>query len=247
MGKLTAYIQDIFAVISGHILTRAKETPQQDFDSPHLKSNFVCCRDRTLAFPPALGKRSFALTNGSLVALVDMPLAHLKLCDWENLTGEGMQFVRGLPLTDLELQGCASLTAGDLEALRGLPLKKLDLKRCDSMSDAGLACLQGMPLEMLKLEGCEWVSDEAFQFLKGLPLTDLVLDGCVGFTGSGFWELRGMRIKHIDLSLTERFDGNILRHLAEIHSMEYICVSNCGWFRRKHARYLEEINIEYQV
>lgn len=163
------------------------------------------------------------ITDLSLEALWGMSLDFLDLLYCDQVSDEGLQFLRGMPLTILGIRcnETNQFTDAIFEILRSLPLEELDMDGCDSLTNAGfgvlrsvsslawlslantgfsdIGILQGLPLTHLDIAGTR-VTDLGWGAFRGMPLKYLRLCGCNNLTGSGLIELEECPLKTLDVS-----------------------------------------------
>jgi Leucine-rich repeat (LRR) protein len=116
--------------------------------------------------------------------------------------------LEGMPLEYLE---CAHTNVADLSPLKGMKLKHLS---CDQTLVSDLSPLRGMALEALSVAHCGRVTDLAP--LKGMSLKRL---SWVGSGVSDLSQLKGMPLKEINGNIERERDGELLRSLTTLESI----------------------------
>lgn len=106
------------------------------------------------------------LSDAGLERLQGLPLQRLGLGYCNNLTSDGLGFLRELPLTNLDLDGSRWLTDSGLAQLQKLPLTKLSLQRCTEVTSYGVRYLKKMQLEYLNVWGCNRIEWESLEPLR---------------------------------------------------------------------------------
>lgn len=142
------------------------------------------------------------------------------------LTGTGLQHLRGVPLTSVDLFGCGELTDVGLRNLRRMPITTLNLRCCKRLTNAGLRYLEDkpMPLADLNLVNCDF-SDEGLKALRDLPLTSLKLRNNCRITDDGLRSLENLPLTKLDVS----YLGITDRGLGFFRAMPLtdLCMSSC--------------------
>lgn len=156
------------------------------------------------------------VTDAGLAALVEMSLARLCIEGCKKITGDGLEFLRGMPLTQLELIDCVGIEG--LGALEGMPITSLVLAgievfvrpgfsyrniqmSADVYQTVSLEPLRKLPnLNNLALKYMKGLGYSHLPALEGLSLTSLDLEGCSRVVGNSLDVLRTMPLFELNLS-----------------------------------------------
>lgn len=122
-----------------------------------------------------LGKGN-GFTAADLVSLRGLPLTSLNLGTTGDFSGALPEALAGMPLQSLSLAW--DMTGEGLEVIKGMALTDLDLSHTQ-ITDAELKLLHGMPLTKLNLDGTQ-VTRLGLEELIDLPLVELSAYHCGG-------------------------------------------------------------------
>jgi len=89
---------------------------------------------------------------------------NLSLANCNNISDQGLYYIKELKLQYLNLDGCYKITDIGISYLENMPLNCLILSFCDNVTDKGLVYLSGMPLQFLDISENLNISDDGSGF-----------------------------------------------------------------------------------